>query len=205
MDFKGPRPVGKSVLSLFHAGKPRPSVEYYPNNIGNLVVGSSRTYSFLMYGRDDRGVQIQILNTLHKRGAKILSQTGYVDEKTREFTLCVSCDLGEVSVTPDDLVIELRRIKSVKNALAVCLKNRMFDGFLFPLTMMLSARVVSVDSNLPFLLQDRLNSEESNLALRDVGRIYAIEIAKQVRNKLGPGFSEEIVGENVKDFLKASG
>ena len=192
-------------MSLFHAGKPRPSVEYYPNNIGNLVLGTSRTYSFLIYGRDDRGIKVQILNSLLRRGAKIVSQTGYVDGKSREFTLCVSCDLSEVSVTPDDLVIELRRIKSVKNALAVCLKNRMFDGFLFPLTMMLTNRVVSVDSNLTFLIQDRLNSEESNLAIRDVGRAYAMDIAKQVREKLGVGFPESAVQENVKDYLKASG
>jgi len=180
-------------------------VEYYPNNIGNLVVGSSQTYSFLVYGREDRGVQLQILNSLFKRGARIISQTGYVDGKTREFTLSVSCDLSEVSVTPDDLVIELRRIKSVKNAIAVCLKNRMFDGFLFPLTMMLTSRVVAVDSNLSFLIQDRLNSETSNLALRDVGRAYAIDIAKQVREKLGATFSEAVIQDNVKDFFKASG
>ncbi|MDA4112263.1 MAG: hypothetical protein OK439_06955 [Thaumarchaeota archaeon] len=192
-------------MSLFHAGKPRlSSVEYYPNNIGNLVLGTSQTYSFLVYGRDERGIQIQILNALHKRGAKILSQTGYVDGRSREFTLCVSCDLSEVSVTPDDLVIELRRIKLVKNALAVCLKNRMFDSFLFPLTIMLTNRVVSVDSNLTFLLQNRLNSEESNLALRDVGRAYAIDVIRQVREKLG-SLPEEAIQENVKDYLKASG
>lgn len=168
-------------------------MEYYPNNIGNLVVGTSQTYSFLVYGRDDRGVQLQILNNLYKRGARIISQTGYVDGKTREFTLCVSCDLSEVSVTPDDLIIELRRIKSVKNALAVCLKNRMFDGFLFPLTMLLTSRVVAVDSNLPYLIQDRMNSEASNLALRESGRAYAIDIAKQVRDKLGGTFSEAVI------------
>ena len=100
-----------------HLGKPRlSSVEYYPNNIGNLAIGTARSYAFLVYGRDDRGIQVQILNSLLKRGARIVSQTGYVDEKTREFTLCVSCDLGEVSVTPDDLVIELRRMKQVRNA-----------------------------------------------------------------------------------------
>src|ERR1700730_215516 len=192
-------------MSLFHAGKPRPSVEYYPNNIGNLVVGSSRTYSFLVYGRDERGVQLQILNSLHKRGARIVSQTGYVDQKNREFTLCVSADLSDVSVTPDDLIIEIRRIKSVKNAIAVCLKNRMFDGFLFPLTMMLTSRVVAVDSNLMFLLQDRLNSEDSNLALRDVGHSYGVDVAKQVRDKLGATFSDAVIQDNVKDFIRAAG
>ena len=101
----------------FHLGKPRlPSVEYYPNNIGNLAIGTPRSYAFLVYGREDRGIQVQILNTLLKRGARIVSQTGYVDEKNREFTLCISCDLGEVSVTPDDLIIELRRMKQVRNA-----------------------------------------------------------------------------------------
>src|ERR1700730_7443579 len=192
-------------MSLFHAGKPRPSVEYYPNNIGNLAVGSSRTYSFLVYGRDERGIQLQILNCLHKRGARIVSQIGYVDQKSREFTLSVSADLSDVNVTPDDLVIELRRFRSVKNALAVCLKNRMFDGFLFPLTMMLTNRVVAIDSNLIFLLHDRLNSESSNLSLRDIGHSYALDVAKQVRDKLGATFSDVVVQDNVKDYFRAAG
>src|SRR5580692_10564394 len=99
----------------FHLGKPRlPSVEYYPNNIGNLTIGSPRSYAFLIYGRDEKGIQVQVLNTLLKRGARIVSQNGYSEEKNREFTLCISCDLGEASVTPDDIVIELRRMKPIK-------------------------------------------------------------------------------------------
>ncbi len=190
----------------FHLGKPRlPSVEYYPNNIGNLAIGTPRSYAFLVYGREDRGIQVQILNTLLKRGARIVSQTGYVDEKNREFTLCISCDLGEVSVTPDDLIIELRRMKQVRNANAICLKNRMFDGFLFPQTILLTNRVVSIDSNITFLIQERLNSEESKVALRDVGRNYALDVVKQVRTKMSPGFSEDAIQENVRGYLKAAG
>jgi len=190
----------------FHLGKPRlPSVEYYPNNIGNLTIGTPRSYAFLVYGREERGIQVQILNSLLKRGARILSQTGYVDEKNREFTLCISCDLVEVSVTPDDLVIELRRMKQVRNALAICLKNRMFDGFLFPLTILLTNRVVSIDSNITFLIQERLNTEESGVALRDVGRSYALDIVKQVRAKMSSGFPEDAIQENVRGYLKAAG
>jgi len=190
----------------FHLGKPRlPSVEYYPNNIGNLSIGTPRTYAFLIYGRDEKAIQVQILSGLLKRGARILSQTGYVDDKSREFTLCVSCDLGEASVTPDDLVIELRRIKQVRNAMAICLKNRMFDGFLFPLTILLTNRVVSIDSNIMFHIQERMSSEDSNIVLRDVGRDYALDIVKQVRNKMPAGFSEDAIQENVRGYLKASG
>jgi hypothetical protein len=190
----------------FHLGKQRlPSVEYYPNNIGNLAIGTPRSYAFLVYGRDERGIQAQILNTLHKRGARIFSQNGYADERSREFTLCVSCDLGEVSVTPDDLVIELRRMKPVRNAMAICLKNRMFDGFLFPLTILMTSRVVAIDSNVCFLLQERLNSDESKIGLRDVGRDYALDIVRQIKEKMSPGFPEESIQENVRGYLKASG
>jgi hypothetical protein len=190
----------------FHLGKPRlPSVEYYPNNIGNLTIGTPRSYSFLVYGRDERGIQVQILNALHKRGARIISQNGYSDEKNREFTLCVSCDLGEVSVTPDDLVIELRRMKQVRNAMAISMKNRLFDGFLFPLTMLITSRSVAVDSNIWFMIQDRLNSEDSRAGLRDVGRDFALEIVKQIREKMSSGFLEESIQENVRGYLKAAG
>ncbi len=190
----------------FHLGKPRlPSVEYYPNNIGNLTIGNPRSYAFLVYGRDERGIQAQILGILHKRGARIISQNGYVDDRSKEFTLCVSCDLGEVSVTPDDLVIELRRMKLVRNAMAICLKNRMFDGFLFPLTILMTGRVVAVDSSVPFMIQDRLNTEESRAGLRDVGRDFALGIVKQIRDKMSPGFQEDAIQENVRGYLKAAG
>ncbi|HYB04610.1 MAG TPA: hypothetical protein VED17_09110 [Nitrososphaerales archaeon] len=190
----------------FHLGKPRlPSVEYYPNNIGNLTVGTPRSYAFLIYGRDERGIQAQILAILHKRGARILSQNGYSDERNKEFTLCVSCDLGEVSVTPDDLVIELRRMKLVRNAMAICLKNRMFDGFLFPLTILMTGRVVAVNSNLSFMIQDRLNTEDSKVGLRDVGRDFALGIVKQIRDKMSSGFPEEAIQENIRGYLKAAG
>ncbi len=112
--------------------------------------------------------------------------------------------LGEVSVTPDDLVIELRRMKQVRNAMAICLKNRMFDGFLFPLTILMTSRVVAVDSNLPFQIQDRLNSDESRIGLRDVGHDFALDIIKQIREKMS-GFPEDSVQENVRGYLKASG
>jgi len=190
----------------FHLGKPRlPSVEYYPNNIGNLTIGNPRSYAFLVYGRDERGIQVQILNTLHKRGARIVSHNGYVDERSREFTLCVSCDLGEVSVTPDDLVIEMRRMKQVRNAMAICLKSRLFDGFLFPLTILMTSRVVAMDSNLCFLIQDRLGTEDSKAGLRDVGHDFALDIVKQIREKMSSGYPEESIQENVRGYLKASG
>lgn len=190
----------------FHLGKPRlPSVEYYPNNIGNMAVGTARSYAFLVYGRDERGIQAQILAILHRRGARIISQSGYTDERNREFTVCVSCDLGEVNVTPDDLVIELRRTKQVRNAMAICLKNRMFDGFLFPLTILMTNRVVAIDSSFCFQIQERLNSEESKFGLRDVGHDLALDVVKQVRERLPSGFSEEFVQENVKGYLKSAG
>lgn len=191
----------------FHLGKPRlPSVEYYPNNIGNLTIGTPRSYAFLVYGRDERGVQIQILNSLHKRGVRIISQNGYADEKNREFTLCISCDLGEVSVTPDDLVIELRRMKQVRNAMAICLKNRLFDGFLFPLTILMTNRVIAVDSNIFFLLQDKLeNSEDPKSGLRDVGHDFALDVVRQIRERMSSGFPDDAIQENVRGYLKATG
>ena len=45
-------------------------------------------------------------------------------------------------------------MKLVRNAMAICLKNRMFDGFLFPLTILMTGRVVAVDSNLSFMIQE---------------------------------------------------
>ena len=102
----------------FHLGKPRlPSVEYYPNNIGNLPIGTARSYAFPDLrprragnpgpntGHSSTSVGLELFPRM------VMRMIG------AEFTLCVSCDLGEVSVTPDDLVIELRRMKQVRNAI----------------------------------------------------------------------------------------
>ena len=75
----------------------------------------------------------------------------------------------------------------------------------FPLTILLTNRVVSIDSNITFLIQERLNSEESKVVLRDVGRNYALDVVKQVRTKMSPGFPEDIIQENVRGYLKAAG
>ena len=69
------------------------------------------------------------MNALIERGARILSQTGYIREK--EFRLSLVCDLQDVRGAADDAVIEVRRMKHVINAEAVSLRNKMFDGSLF--------------------------------------------------------------------------
>ena len=50
--------------------------------------------------------KLMIMNTLLKRGARILSQNGYVSEKFRDFTLAITCELSEANGTPDDLLIQ---------------------------------------------------------------------------------------------------
>jgi hypothetical protein len=193
-------------MRFLGAEKPQhPSAEYYPNSAGSLQPGSAKTYSFLILGREDRAIQSQVLNALYRHGARVLTQLGYVDETTREFTLCVSCDLTSANITPDDFVIELRRMKPVTNALSVCLKDRIFDGFLFPMTFMTSNRVVVINSSLTLQIQDRFASEEERLALRDVGRDFALDIVRQVKARLGPNRPASAVQENVRGYLRAAG
>ena len=193
-------------MNFLGTAKPQqPSAEYYPLNLGNLAPGSVKSYSFLVWGRDDRAIQVQVLTSLYRHGAKILSFIGYADEKTREFTLNVSCDLAAADVTPDDFVIELRRMKSVKNAVSTPLKNKIFDGFMFPLTLMYSNRVIAVNSTLPFWIQERLTSDEDKDALRDVGKKYALDIVRQVKERLGVNAPASIIQDNVRGYLKGSG
>ena len=105
------------------------------------------------------------MEALLDRRARILSQTGYVHEKNKEFTLLLTCDLGVARKSPDELVIELRRMKSVTRVQAVTLKNQMFDGLLFPLTLMETNRVVAVNSNLMFEIQELLKTQVEKSSL----------------------------------------
>jgi hypothetical protein len=193
-------------MRFIGAEKPQhPSAEYYPNSIGSISPGNAGTYAFLVLGRDDRTIQSQVLNAFYRHGAKVLSQVGYVDYRTSEFTLCINCDLTNGNITPDDFVIELRRMKSVSNVLSTSLKDRIFDGFLFPMTFMNKNRVVAVNSALTFQLRERLKSEEAKFLLQDVGREFALDVVRQVKRRLGSNLEADIIRENVRGYFRAAG
>jgi len=186
----------------------------YSNKIGQAAPASSTTYGLLVQGRDYEGeVPALVVNTLLKRGARIISQIGYHRENSREFTLLVTCDLSRSKGTLDDLVIQLRRLKHVSYAEAVSLKNQMFDGLLFPLVLMETSRVVAVSSSLMFQIQKKLKTQGEQASLEEVGRDYGKDIVNGIRQKFEDNkdarkeFVADIsaIRENVKGYMKAAG
>ena len=183
------------------------SPEYYPSKLSQGGSGDPKKYAFLISGRDDRRAssQGQVLNLLLRHGARILAQWGYLDEQRSDYVLCLSCDLKNADVSADQLVLDLRLLKSVRNARSVGMKNRLFHGFFFPLTF-LDNRVMVLDSEFTFLIEHELSrTPEGKAALVEVGRIYTLDIVRQVRAKLPQQISEEMLKENVLDYFKAAG
>ncbi|MGI0091528.1 MAG: hypothetical protein ACREBS_07455, partial [Nitrososphaerales archaeon] len=194
----------------------RPStIVYFPNNIGQGQPASSTTFAFLVEGKDDNGATpMLIMNALLKRGARILSQSGYLLKKYKEFTLSLTCDLEEVKATADDLVIQLRGMKHVTHAEAISLKNMMFDGLLFPLILMDTNRVVAINANLMFEIQERLKTQTEKSILIEAGRDYGKDIVNRIRQKfeanknarpVPPPPSMQTIEENVKGYLRTAG
>ncbi len=180
--------------------------EYYPRNIGLAKLGTSSTFAFLVTGKDEKGAQTTVLNAFFAHGAKIIFQTGYLDENYSEFTLCLSCDFKEADVSPDNLVIELRKFKFVVTAVCSTMKGRFFDRYLFPLTMMDSHRVVALDSDFVAELGNRLRrDEEGKSALYELSRSYALDVVKRIRAISGKKASSASIQENSVAYMRACG
>ena len=183
------------------------STEYYPLKLSLARSGDPKKYAFLISGKDDKRVsaQGQVLNIFLRHGVKILGQWGYLDEQNNDFVLYLSCDMKNSDVTPDQLILDLRLLKSIRNVRSVGMKNRLFHGCFFPLTL-LDNRVMVLDSEFTFLIEHDLSkTPESKAALVEVGRIYAFDIVRQVRAKLPREVSEEMFRDNVLEYFKAAG
>ena len=193
---------------------PRHSTNYYPHYIGLPVPASSKTFALLVEGRDDKGdISLQIISGLLKRGARILSQNGKADEKTGDFTLCLVCDLREMNQSSDDLVIQIRRMKNVRHAQGLSLRNNMFDGLLFPVVMMETERSVAISSGLTFQIQEKLTTQQEKSSFVGAAEDYGKLIVNKIKQKFDerkdaktlPQPSIEVIQDNVRSYMMAAG
>lgn len=188
---------------------------YYPNVIGQSDPGKTTSWAILVEGRNDYNCGAMALNTLIKYGARILSQTGYSNEKYGTYTLTIECDLAGVSATLDDIVIQLRKLRHVTSVESISLKNQMFDGLLFPLVLMDSHRVVAVSASFMFEIQENLRTLADKKSLFEAGRQYGGDVVNRLKQKLEAGeegklsgrksADKKVIQENIQRFMKAAG
>lgn len=188
---------------------------YYPNVIGRGFPGSQQSCAILVEGRDDgRGeAAVKAEEKLVKKGVRILSQKGYVNESDGTFTLLLHCQLSNSSL--DDLVIQLRKIKHVTNAQSITQKAQMFDGMLFPLLLMGSERAIAISPNLIFDVQDKISSPQEKNSLLEAGRRYGVDIVDSIKAKFAirpdgkrnddVNIPVGVVEENIIRYFKATG
>lgn len=181
--------------------------DHYPLRLGQGErSGDPKRYAFLVSGKEEKGIsaQAQLLHLFFRHRTRIVTQLGYIDENRREFVLCLNCDMRNADITPDDLLLEIRQLKFIRNARVARMANRLFDGFFFPLTF-LENRVILLDSQISFLIEHELKTPEQKAAITEVGRIYALDIIRQVQARLPPNSPEKVLRENVLDYFKAAG
>ncbi len=180
--------------------------DYYPYRLGQTTVGDPKKFAFLISGRDERRTsgEGQVLSVFLKHRVKILSQWGYTDDAQREFVVCLTCDMRNADITPDGLIVELRLLKFVRTARSIRMDNRIFDGFSFPVTL-LDNRVIALDASITFLLERELKTPDQKEVLTEVGRVYAVDVVRQIRMKLSSSLPEKIVYDNVLEYLKVAG
>jgi len=184
----------------------QPPPDYFPLKLDQGGAGDPKRYAFLVSGTEGKRIsaQTQILGVFLKHKAKIVSHWGYQNEAGHEFVMCLNCDMEFADITPDGLVLELRLLKSVQNTRSIQMKTRLFDGFFFPLTF-LDNRALVLDSQLTFLIEHQLKTSELKQVLVEVGRIYVLDIVRQIREKLPHGTTESVLRENVLDYFMAAG
>ena len=177
------------------------SPDYFPFKL-DQEGGDANRYAFLVSGIDGKRTpaQAQVLGLFLKHRARIISHWGY-QESGNEFVLCLNCDMSSADITPDGLLLELRLLKSVQNARSTQMETRLFDGFSFPPTL-LDNRALVLDSQFTFLIEHELKTPELKQALVEAGRIYALDIVRQIREKIPP---DGVLSDNVLDYFKAAG
>ncbi|MDG7000699.1 MAG: hypothetical protein JRN15_16515 [Nitrososphaerota archaeon] len=179
--------------------------EYYPRNIGLTSIGAHSTHSYLITGKEGKGAEAQILLVFMKHKAKVISHSCQIDQVNGEFTMSLACDLSKSDSTESDFMIYLRDIKHVTNVLSESMNRKLFDGFLFPLTIMDFERAIALRSDFVFQLQDRLEPQLAKSVLANWGKSYVLDQMKRVRERAGDGASEETISENIVGYLRSSG
>lgn len=175
--------------------------EYYPNNIGNVSMGRGKDYGFRICGRQEGGLLAFVLDTFRKHGIVIYSFRADSDRMKKEIALSISCDFSSGNISPVGLVTELRKSSLVGEVVYSSLRNRVFDGFLFPLTIMGSDRIIGMESNFLFQIQEQMNTEAARTLLEGLGRKYIAGVSERIREKAG----KSDLLENVLDYLRAAG
>ncbi len=185
-----------------------PSGEFYPNNIGLLGPGGPDDYELLIVGDNKQGEsQPKVLEVLINHGAKLLSTSSYLDASRATLTMAVCVDLSNLDCTVDSLLIRIRKLKFVNTALSSSMKGLLFSSLSFPLTALDKYRIVALGSSRMMELVKRLGEAMGTAGrkvLTEEGRTFALDIVSEIRNSL-PAFSNEVLIENVKAFLRATG
>ena len=192
---------------MIRGSKAPTSPQFYPFKIDPLgSANSPGRHAFRVSIRDDgkdgpTPQILQVFNLFFRHGAKIISQFGYFDT---EFVLTLHCDMRQANIDPAGLILELRMMKFVTHATTASMKNRIFDGFFFPLTF-LGSRAFALDAKIAFLLEDNFKTPAEKEMLAEVGRLFSRNVVKEIRARLPPGTQEDIVEENLKDYFRAAG
>ncbi len=184
--------------------------EYSPRRIGLSQPQSGKTYEFFVMGKNDRNLNLEVHKILTKHKTQLIMQTGYADDSTNHFVLNFCCDMTKADCSPDELLLELRRVPNVIRADKKFMKNMLFESFLSPLTVIDKFRTVVIGIDPLIKIEKRLNDlfgVQGTSLMYEEGRAYAIDLVRQHREVISSHMSAsaEVVLQNVQAGLKAMG
>jgi hypothetical protein len=166
-------------------------------------------FEFLIYGRDEPGILVKIVDifTKHKIDIRSISASPEQLEDRPYFVSNAFCDMSKADCTTESIVIELRKFSFVKRVLYADMKGRLFDRFLFPTLIMNKNRVILMRVEALLRMEKSLRDKMGSVGtvmMFDEGKVYGEEALKQYKLAL-PGATPEILVENIIDGLRATG
>jgi len=168
---------------------------------------SPETYELLIVASSEAGSTLEIISTFSKFNIELNKAYVYYYPEHNRRVFGAFCDFSNAKIKIDLFSKELKKLPSVVRVEYNSSKDRMFDTFFFPLTLMDKHRVIlmRVDPllNMEKSLIDRMGSAGSAIMF-DEGVRYAMGTVGQYKGALS-GESAEILLRNVRDGLIATG
>ena len=182
--------------------------QYFTRYLSITKPRGDHIFEFLIYGIDQPGAFIKIVDIFSRHGVDIKSISASPDQTEGSFFVSNAfCDMSKADCTTDTIISELRSLSFVRKALFADMQGRLFDKFLFPTTIMNKSRVIlmRVEALLRIekSLMDKIGSGGAVMMFNE-GKIYGEEALKQYRLAL-PNASTEVLIENIIDGLRATG
>jgi hypothetical protein len=202
--------AGEQPVAFFRTEKKAPP-KYSPKRLGLGAPRAGPVEEYYISGKHSAALLADIFRIFLKNRMDPFSCDGYFDESSQLFSLTLCLDLSRARCTSDQLLLEIRKLPSVAYAERRQMHGKMFESFMFPLTVgrMYSAVALPVDAFSPISKELGQNkSLDPHAAIFVAGRKYGVALVSRIANVIARGEKKKDPSqllENVRACFKATG